>query len=256
MTREAVINSVRLRMRSDVPLAFCMSGGVDSNSLISVASRVLGCDVHGFTIMNTDARYEEQALVNQAVKELGIRHTPVHLEQRGFLDNLQRLIQAHDGPVSTISYYVHWQLMQAVAGQGYKVTVSGTAADELFTGYYDHHNLYLHEVAKEPELHAKALAAWKKHQAPIVRNPHLKDPDLYLKNPGFRDHIYLRNEEFASWLRNPWMEPFTETDYGTNLLRNRMLNELFAEAVPVILHEDDLNAMSFSMGGCLHATWN
>ena len=247
VTREAVIDSVRLRMRSDVPLAFCMSGGVDSNSLISVAARELGCQVHGFTIVNTDARYEEQGLVDYAVKELGIRHTAVRLEQHSFLENLRRLVQAHDAPVSTISYYVHWQLMQAVAEQGYKVTVSGTAADELFTGYYDHHNLYLYEVSDDKALHDQAVAAWREHQSDIVRNPFLKDPDLYLKNPSFREHIYLRNEEFASWLDADWMEPFTEIDYGTGLLRNRMLNELFAESVPVILHEDDLNAMSFSI---------
>ena len=42
--------SVELRLRADVPLAFCMSGGVDSLSLISIAKRVLGYDVHGFTI--------------------------------------------------------------------------------------------------------------------------------------------------------------------------------------------------------------
>ena len=60
MTKDAIINAVKIRMRSDVPLAFCMSGGVDSNSLISVASKILGCDVHGFTIMNTDSRYEEK----------------------------------------------------------------------------------------------------------------------------------------------------------------------------------------------------
>ena len=39
--------------------------------------------------------------------------------------------------------------MQAMKADGYKVTISGTGADELFTGYYDHHNLYLAEVAKE-----------------------------------------------------------------------------------------------------------
>lgn len=246
-TREAVIHAVRLRMRSDVPLAFCLSGGVDSNSLIAVAARVLNHDVHGFTIMNTDARYDEQDLVQQAVRELGIQHTPVQLEQRGFLDNLRRLIQQHDAPVATISYYVHWLLMQAMAAQGYKVTISGTGADELFTGYYDHHNLYLYEISGDAVLHEQALAAWREHQAPLVRNPFLRDPNLYLKNPAFREHIYLNNTEFASWLHTPWMEAFTETDYGTGLLRNRMLNELFAEAVPVILHEDDLNAMSFSM---------
>lgn len=246
-TREAVIDTVRLRMRSDVPLAFCMSGGVDSNTLISTARRILHCDVHGFTIVNTDARYEEQALVTHAVDALAIRHTAVPLERQGFLENLRRLVEAHDSPVSTASYYAHWKLMQAIAGQGYKVAISGTAADELFTGYYDHHNLYLYEVAAEPELHARARAAWYEHQADLVRNPYLQDPDLYLKNASMRDHIYLHNDVFAGWLHRPWAEPFTETDYGCGLLRNRMLNELFTEAVPVILHEDDLNAMFFSM---------
>jgi asparagine synthase (glutamine-hydrolysing) len=246
-TREAMIDAVRLRMRSDVPLAFCMSGGVDSNCLIATASRELGCDVHGFTIVNRDERYEEQDLVELAVRELGIRHTPVYLEQRGFLDNLKELVRAHDAPVSTISYYTHWQLMRAVADQGYKVTISGTAADELFTGYYDHHNLYLHDVASDTELHKKSRALWQKHLAPIVRNPYLQDPDLYLKDPTVRDHVYLNNSLFSEWTCSRWMESFQETDFGTSLLRNRMLNELFAEAVPVILHEDDLNAMYFSM---------
>ena len=44
-------------------------------------------------------------------------------------------------------------------------------------------------------------------------------------------------------------EPFQEAEYTDSLLRNRMLNELFHEAVPVILHEDDRNAMFFSMRG-------
>jgi asparagine synthase (glutamine-hydrolysing) len=246
-TREAVIEAVRLRMRSDVPLAFCMSGGVDSNTLIATARRALGCDVHGFTIVNTDARYEEEALVTQAVEELGIRHTPVRLDQRGFLASLRQLVDAHDAPVYTITYYVHWKLTQAIAGAGYKVTISGTGADELFTGYYDHHNLYLYEVAHDPELHARARAAWCEHQAGFVRNPYLQDPDLYLKDVSTREHIFLHNDVFAAWLYRPWAEPFTETDYGRGLLRNRMLNELFHEAVPVTLHEDDLNAMYFSM---------
>ena len=242
-----MIHAVRLRLRSDVPLAFCMSGGIDSNALLATARRVWGCNVHGFTIINTDERYEEQALVDQAVQELHIRHTAVRLEKANFLNHLRTLVMAHDAPVYTISYYVHWQLMQRIADEGYKVAISGTGADELFTGYYDHHNLYLYEVANDPEWHQRALADWQMHQSGIVRNPYLQDPDLYVKNTGFRDHVFLNRELFSSWLHKEWAESFTEVNYGCGLLRNRMLNELFAESVPVILHEDDLNAMSFSM---------
>jgi asparagine synthase (glutamine-hydrolysing) len=73
--RRALIQSVHLRLRSDVPLAFCMSGGIDSNALIHIAKRELDYDVHAFTIVNTDDRYEEQDMINCSVSDLSIPHS-------------------------------------------------------------------------------------------------------------------------------------------------------------------------------------
>lgn len=246
-TRERLARAVELRLRADVPLAFCMSGGVDSVSLISTAKRLCGYDVHGFTIVNSDARYEESDLVEHAVSELGLRHTSVTLRADGFLDRLRELVRLHDGPVFTIAHYVQWLLMEAIGESGYRVAVAGTAADELFTGYYDHHLFYLREMSASPDLHARARAAWLEHVRPLVRNPYLQDPDRFVRDPEFRGHIFLNADEFARYLCNGFHEGFTEVAWSDNFLRRRMLNELFAEAVPVILHEEDLNAMSFSI---------
>ena len=246
--RERLIRSMELRLRADVPVAFCLSGGVDSNALIAIAKRVLDYDVHGFTIMNTDARYEERAMVETSVRELGLRHTPVPVETADFLPNMRTLIRQHDAPVYTITYYAQWRLMEAVRQGGYKVSVSGTAADELFSGYYDHHNAYLAAMAaSEPQRHAEALAEWREVVAPIVRNPFLQDPDYFVRRPLSRDHIYLDADAFSDILAEPFQEPFAEASYAEPLLRNRMANELLHESVPVILHEDDLNAMYFSI---------
>jgi asparagine synthase (glutamine-hydrolysing) len=245
--RERLIRSVELRLRADVPLAFCMSGGVDSLSLISIAKTVLAYDVHGFTIVNDDARYDEQDMVEHAVRELGLRHTAIPVTTEGFLPKLRGLVRHHDAPVYTITYYAHWLLMDAIAGAGYRISVSGTAADELFSGYYDHHLAYLYEVRADRPRHARALAAWTEHVRPLVRNPYLGNPDLFVRDATERSYIYLDAEEFAGYLSNGFREPFTEATYTHSLLRNRMLNELFHEAVPVILHEDDLNAMYFSI---------
>jgi len=245
--KERLIRSVELRLRADVPLAFCMSGGVDSNALISIAKRVFGHDVHGFTIVNTDARYEEADMVDLAVRELGVRHTAIPVVTDGFLAGLRALVRQHDAPVYTITYYAQWMLQKAIADAGYRISISGTAADELFSGYYDHHLAYLQEVKGDEAHYASSLASWLTHVRPMVRNPHLGNPDLFIDNPEFRDHIFLDAEEFGLFLTNPWSEPFGETHYSKRLLRNRMLNELFHESVPVILHEDDLNAMYFSV---------
>ncbi len=245
--RAALIRSVDLRLRADVPIAFCLSGGIDSNALISIAKRYLDYPVHGFTIMNSDSRYEERDMVEASVQELGLRHTEVPVEKGHFLPHLARLVAQHDAPVYTITYYAQWRLMQAVHEAGYKVSVSGTGADELFTGYYDHHNAYLSMLQDEPALYAEALANWQRDIAPIVRNPFLRDPEYLVRRPEARDHIYLNAEEFAAYLRQDWSEPFAEEAYSDDLLRNRMVNELFHESVPPILHEDDLNAMYFSI---------
>ena len=245
--RERLIRAVELRLRADVPLAFCMSGGVDSNALISIAKNVFKYDVHGFTIVNSDERYDEQDIVEQAVRELGIKHTSIPVDTKDFLPKLRTLVRQHDAPVYTITYFAHWLLMESIARHGYRISISGSAADELFTGYYDHHLAYLAEVREDADLHARSLAGWQRHVKPIVRNPHLGNPELFVRDPAFRDHIFLDADEFAKYLTHDWAEAFAERRYTDSLLRNRMLNELFHEATPVILHEDDLNAMYYSI---------
>lgn len=245
--RERLIRSMEIRLRADVPLAFCMSGGVDSNALISIARRQLDYDVHGFTIVNTDARYEESDMIDIAVRELGVRHTAIPIGTDGFLENIRTMICQHDAPVYTISFYGKWLLHKAIAEHGYRISVSGIAADELFSGYYDHHLFYLREMKPHREHHAASVEAWREHVKPWTRNPYLSNPDLFVDNPDFRDHIFLDAEEFARYLKFPWAEKFAETRYSDHSLRNRMLNELFNEAVPVMLHEDDLDAMYYSV---------
>ena len=246
--RERLERSVDIRLRADVPLAFCLSSGVDSNAIAAIARKVCGYDVHGFTVVDPDPRYNEGRLAAEAAAALGIRHSVVAVQPGGFLDDLRTQVRYHDAPVATISYFVHWRLMQRVAAEGYRVSVSGTGADEIFTGYYDHHLFYLAAVHADPHRFNQARQEWEAHVKPAVRNPFLADPERFVRTPGFRDHIYLDAEAFSAALREPWREPFVEHRYtDADMLRNRMLNEMFEESVPVILHEDDLNAMFYSI---------
>ena len=81
-----------------------------------------------------------------------------------------------------------------------------------------------------------------------MRNPFLQDPDYFVDDPARRDHIYLDADEFAALPARAVRRAVRRgATTPTTLLRNRMLNELFHESVPVILHEDDLNAMYFSI---------
>ncbi len=245
--RHYLSESVKLRLRSDVPLAFCLSGGVDSASLVSIATKILGYDVTAFSIIDSDERYDEYDNIEATVLDTQCKNYKIKLDPKANnIERLESLIEYHDAPVATISYFVHSMLSETIAKEGFKISISGTAADEIFTGYYDHFNLHLYEVKGHPD-YEKFLSDWKKYPAKFVRHPYFKKPDLYFNDPNIRDHIYLNNNEFSSYLKTDFKESFTETRYSDSLLRNRMLNELFHEVVRVILHEDDLNSMKYSL---------
>lgn len=240
------MESMKLRLRADVPLAFCLSGGVDSSAIASVAAKKFNYDVSTFSIIDADERYNENENIDATIKDLGCTHTKIHLSHTDTLERLKRLIAYHDAPVATISYLIHSMLSEKIADHGYRVACSGTAADELFTGYYDHYNLHLYEMRNHPG-YKQYLEDWTGHVKPVVRNPYLKNPELFFGNRQFRDHIYLNNDLFAECLSVDFNEPFTEANFCDSLLKNRMLNELFHESIPVILHEDDLNSMFYSI---------
>ena len=240
------MESVRIRLRADVPMAFCLSGGVDSASLVSIAANHFNYDVASFSIIDNDERYNEYDNIKATVEHTGCRCTYVELSYDNVLPRLQKLIAYHNAPVATISYFVHSMLSEKIAENGYRVAFSGTSADEVFTGYYDHFLLHLDSVRNIQE-YPKYLDDWQTHLLPFVRSPILRNPHLYREDPDSRVHVFDNSDEFRTYLKVPFNEQFQEESFTENLLRNRMMNELFHEATPLILHEDDLNSMCYSV---------
>lgn len=244
--KDHLLESIKIRLRADVPIAFCLSGGIDSSSLVSIAAKSFNYDVATFSIIDSDERYNERDNIQETLNDLNCKHTLIDVPRTGFFQRLADLIAYHDTPVSTISYYVHSLLSESISKQGFRVVCSGTGADELVTGYYDHFNLYLYEMRNRAN-HPMYLQEWKQNILRYVRNPYLKDPNLYFRDQGFRDHIFLDSELFSTYLKPEFHEAFSETTYCESLLRNRMMNEMFHESTRVILHEDDLNSMRYSV---------
>jgi asparagine synthase (glutamine-hydrolysing) len=215
--------------------------------LVSIAAKEFNSTVQTFSIIDQDPRYDERDHIQATIDDTGCACTQIMLDpNENYKDRLVDLVAYHDAPVATISYLVHSILSQEIAGDGYRISMSGTAADELFTGYYDHFNLHLYEMRNHPRF-TEFKEDWEREVRGFVRHPGFRKHDLYFDDPTIRDHIYLNNDVFRSFLKDDFNEPFTETRYTGKLLRNRMMNELFHEVVRVILHEDDLNSMRYSV---------
>ena len=93
----------------------------------------------------------------------------------------------------------------------------------------------------------KNLKDWKKFVLPNLRNPNLKDPFYYIKNKQDRNLIYENDFDIKQYSNLPVNSTFEEKNYSKELLRDRMMNELFHEVVPAILKHDDLNSMFYSI---------
>ena len=238
--------SVRRRLRADVGLAFCLSGGIDSSALASIAKKVFNYDVATFSIIDDDERYNEQGNIELTINDINCDNQLIKLETSNMLERLKDLISYHDSPIATISYLVHSILSEKINQSGYKIAISGTGADEFFTGYYDHFNLYLYEMRHHKKFD-KFLQEWEKYTGRFIRNPYLKNPRLYFNDQTIREHNHLNSHVFDNYLIEKFSYNIKEKFFSESLLRNRMLNELFYEVTRVILHEDDLNSMRYSL---------
>ena len=247
--KNKLFKSIEIRLRSDFPIAFFLSGGIDSNTLAFIAKKYFNYQMKTYSIIGTDPKYDESRMIDFANKNLGADHTNLKINTKkiNFLKILKKQINYHDSPVSTINSLLNFLLFKKVKEDGFKVSISGIGSDEIFSGYYDHHLLYLNEVKKKKETYKISTKNWKKIVLPIVRNPLLKNNLLYIKNPKFRKHIYQFEEFKKSIFCKNLKDNFYEKNYCKSLMKNRMVNEMLNEIVPVVLKEDDLNGMYHSI---------
>ena len=246
-TNYLMTKSMEYRMRSDVPVAFCLSGGIDSSYLYSIATKTLNHKVVSFSIIDKDQRYDESKNIDLITKQSGFKNFKINIDgkKKSFFERINEITKYQDSPISTISYYVHSFLSENISKNKFRIAVSGTGADELFTGYYDHFLLQLATINKS-DSYKKKLNEWKKLIKPVIRNKFGKQDDIYIVNPKNRTLVYDLGFDMKSFVKGKRKKIY-EKKYCKELLRNRMMNELFHEVVPCILKDDDHNSMYHSI---------
>jgi len=110
----------------------------------------------------------------------------------------------------------------------------------------DHHLQYF-SCIKDQEHKKKEIKFWKENVLPTIRNPYFRKYDLYIKNPSTRFHIFDNHDLLDSYMIKKKKFKFLEKNFSKDLLKNRMLNEIFYENTPQILHDEDLNSMKCSI---------
>jgi asparagine synthase (glutamine-hydrolysing) len=134
--REKLDESIRLRLRSDVPLGLLLSGGLDSNAILARLVRGLGEKVQAFTAGFEEESYDESKAAAAAARHFGVEHHVL----RGSTDLLQLLpeVVRHYGEPSADKSILPTMLVCGLTRQHVKVALSGDGGDEAFAGYPKH----------------------------------------------------------------------------------------------------------------------
>ena len=96
--------------------------------------------------------YDEKKAVNKSIKKLKLKHTWVKINKNETFENLKKILSQRSSPLSTLTNYIQWLLYKDISKKGYKVAISGIGADEIFSGYYDHHLAYFYDIKKDKPL--------------------------------------------------------------------------------------------------------
>src|SRR3954452_18997564 len=146
-TEELLEESVRLHLRSDVPVAAYLSGGLDSSSVASLASRGTRA-MKAFTgRFPEDSRYDESEYAQALAGERALDLRLVDIDAGDFLANIERVIYHLDHPVAGPGSFPQYMVSQAAARES-KVILGGQGGDEIFGGYTRYLIAYFEQCVK------------------------------------------------------------------------------------------------------------
>ena len=231
--KEKLINAIKRNTTSDVPVSLLLSGGIDSNIILAVVSKILKKKMMTFSIVDRDKRYDESNLIDASVKHSNVKNQKIYLKRiniQEFIKDLRKKINYNSKPLYTTTSYISSKLHNKIKEKGFKVALTGAGADELFAGYYDHGLHFLKEVEKKK--FKSELKSWKKNIFKHVRNPHFKNYKRFLKNNYYTDHVFFTNDNLKSLIKKRAYSNFSDKKFCSDTLRNRMLNQLFYETIP------------------------
>jgi asparagine synthase (glutamine-hydrolysing) len=243
--RELLIDSIRLRLRSDVAVGTSLSGGIDSSAIVALSAQ-LGRDHrrHAFTARFPGYERDEWGYAQQVAQVAEVvEHHAAEPESEQLANDLDTLICDQEEPFGSISTYAQWRVMRAAREAGVVVLLDGQGADELFGGYP--WMVGVATVARGPRAIGRALVAGGSQRTSTTRA--LAGAML----PGGLAHPYRRR------LASPYMRrdvidrtldfepPVPEFSAGS-AMRRELLLEAFVTSLPTLLRYADRSSMAHS----------
>jgi asparagine synthase (glutamine-hydrolysing) len=252
--RELLFDSIRLRLRSDVPVGSSLSGGLDSSSIVATINAQKSSQwVHQktFSARFRSEAHDEGHFIDLLTYQVDADSHEVWVEPDRFVDEFERLQWHQEEPIASSSPYAQWLVMRLAAECETTVLLDGQGADEMLAGYDQAHGMFWAHWLRRGRVD-KVVG----EMAAFARRYHgLRDPSLfaaYYSLPGtLRDalaEIYYRSANLVSAELHREFSPGHVDTYQPfpDRLRNELVRWQTTTQLPEFLRYADRNSMAFS----------
>lgn len=265
--REAVASSIKRHLLADVPVGACLSGGIDSSSIVCLVEAIIrekamaqvGSKLRAFTACYHDPKIDESSWAQLVTEKTETEWYVTYPQGEELIEDLEDLIYTQDFPFGSTSIYAQYRVMKLAKQQGITVLLDGQGGDELFTGYAPYYTTFFREMIGKQ--------AWKDllRELHFLENSSLSKIDL-LKNHvktlakkflprNIKRNVYRKRNAVLKYLPpssvqcylNQCLEEFAETICQEETLNKMLFNLMTSHSLPTLLRYEDRNSMRFQI---------
>jgi asparagine synthase (glutamine-hydrolysing) len=246
--KKSFIDSIKLRLRSDVKVGTCLSGGLDSSSIAYYASKLYASSENllAFHVSTSkDPKYNELPYVKELIKDIPIDLVIIDGSKENVIKNIDNVIKVQEEPFGSVSVVLQYLLMEKAKSMNCKVLLDGQGGDESLLGYERYYLSiflslkssqkvrFLNNVIKKSKLNLISLLGYIFY----FTNSFLRIKLLRRRN------IFINAKAFA--LMNKEVYITMAKNYRNIFDLQRQ--ELFSTQLPHLLRYEDKNSMFFSI---------
>ncbi len=256
--RDLFFESVRLHLRSDVPVGAALSGGIDSSAVVMAMREIEGpgLDIHTFSYVADDATVGEEHWVEMVGAASNATLHKVHLNPSELTDDLDELIMCQDEPFASTSIYAQYRVFKAAREAGITVMLDGQGADELLAGYRPFVAARLASSIRTGHLVSAARLATS-----ATRSPGGSPSRILLQSGGYLMpwqfekplRRMVKADLVPNWVNRVWFDrqgvtaatPWMAS--GPNYLCSALQRSVVETSLPLLLRYEDRNSMAHSV---------
>ncbi len=247
--RESFCESIDLRLRSDVPVGVCLSGGLDSSSIVSTLLKDFNKkDLHTFSAVYGEGKYgDESKFINLYKDDLPNMHF-IRPDEHSLLADIDSIVRAHAEPIAGTGPYAQYKVME-LARENVTVTLDGQGADEMLAGYHYFFGFHFKNLLRKGrvgKLASEMTHYYMKHSAFLGILSYI----LFMMPAGLRararaiENGYIDEEFYNSFATEN--TAIVGELYGSETLKDALINH-FEFKLEHLLKWEDRNSMWFSI---------